>query len=529
MKAHFIPRTKTTSFNEQQLLISENQDAISDFIGFSFSKEAFLKQIELKKTRYPDVNRNVLHRVLTEKYKSLENNSKALDNIDQLNNDNCFTITTGHQLSMMTGPLYFIYKILHVIKQCKELKASYPNYHFVPVYWMASEDHDFEEIKSFLLFGKSITWETEQSGAVGRMNLSGMAEIHETFKHFFSNHPESEIHLLINQLNGKTYGEAFFKFIHALFSDFGLVIVDGDQKEFKALFSPLIKNEIETHFSFEAVEVTNKRLEQKNLKIQVHPREINMFFLSENNRNRIIPIGSEYQIGNENYTKEQLFELLEKQPESFSPNVVLRPLYQEFLLPNLCYVGGVGELSYWLQLKGVFDYVAIPYPLIQVRTSAMWIDNSTLQKMEQYHISIPAIFKSKSELKRQFLEENESENIDFSLLDFQFSQFKQDFEQKATSIDASINSKIGAEFSRMEKQIEGLKNQLEKSVKNKHEKGLKTIEQIKEKLFPNDGLQERSANFFQFCPDGNYKQKLHDLAEIMQPFSSQFLVIEEVS
>jgi uncharacterized protein YllA (UPF0747 family) len=112
-------------------------------------------------------------------------------------------------------------------------------------------------------------------------------------------------------------------------------------------------------------------------------------------------------------------------------------------------------------------------------------------------------------------------------LDFQFNQLKQDFEQKAKSIDSSITTKVGAEFSRIEKQIEGLKTQLEKSVKNKHEKGLKTIEQIKDKLFPNEGLQERSANFFQFCPDGNFKQKLHDLVEIMQPFSSQFLVIEE--
>jgi bacillithiol biosynthesis cysteine-adding enzyme BshC len=527
MKANFISRTETNCFNEQQLLISENQDALSDFIGNSFSKEAFLKQIELKKSSYSSSNRNVLQKVLSEKYDALEINSKSLENINALTKENCFTVTTGHQLSLMTGPLYFVLKILHVIKQCKELKASYPNYHFVAVYWMASEDHDFEEIKSFLLFGKSITWETEQGGAVGRMNLSGMTEILAKFKQFFENHPESEIHELIDKLNGNTYGEAFFKFIHALFSDFGLVIIDGDRKEFKELFVPLIKTELETQFSFEAVQQTNKQLAQRNLKIQVHPREINLFFLSENNRERIIPIGSEYQIGNEKYTKEQLFELLKKQPESFSPNVVLRPLYQEFLLPNLCYVGGVGELGYWIQLKGVFEHSQIPYPLIQARTSALRIDQSVLQKMEQYRISKNDIFKSKNELKKQFLEENDAENIDFSLLDFQFNQLKQDFEQKAKSIDSSITTKVGAEFSRIEKQIEGLKTQLEKSVKNKHEKGLKTIEQIKDKLFPNEGLQERSANFFQFCPDGNFKQKLHDLVEIMQPFSSQFLVIEE--
>jgi bacillithiol biosynthesis cysteine-adding enzyme BshC len=529
MKAHFIPRTKTTSFTEQQLLLSENQNALQEFIGIPFSREAFPKQIELKKASYPTSNRAILQTVLLEKYNSLENNSKALENINHLKNEHCFTITTGHQLSLMTGPLYFVYKILHVIKQCQELNAFYPNYRFVPIYWMASEDHDFEEIRSFSLFGKSITWETEQNGAVGRMNLSGMAEVHETVKQFFANHPESEIHQLLDKLNGNTYGEAFFKFVHTLFSDFGLVIIDGDQKEFKKQFSTVIRDEIETQFSFEAVEVTNKKLEQKNLKIQIHPRELNLFFLSENNRERIIPIGADFQIGSQKFTKEQLLELLEKQPESFSPNVVLRPLYQEFLLPNLCYVGGVGELSYWLQFKGVFNHAKIPYPLIQARTSALWIDSNSAQKMENFKLSIEAIFKSKSELIKQFLLENEEESIDFSLIDFQFNQFKKDFELKTESIDSSMNTRVGAEFTRIEKQIDGLKAQLEKSVKSKHEKGLKSIEQLKDKLFPNNALQERIANFFQFCPDGNYKQKLHDLFEAMQPFSSEFLVIKEIS
>ncbi len=527
MTTKFISRRQTNCFTEQQLLLSENQNALQEYIGIPFSREAFLKQIELKNTTYPTSNRTILQTVLLEKYSSLENNSEALKNINQLKNDHCFTITTGHQLSLMTGPLYFVYKILHVIKQCQELNAFYPNYHFVPIYWMASEDHDFEEIKSCSLFGKVITWETEQQGSVGRMNLSGMAEVHETFKQFFANHPESEIHSLIEQLNGNTYGEAFFKFIHSLFSDFGLVIIDGDQKEFKQAFASIIKKEIETSFSFNAVVETNKKLERNNFKIQVHPREINLFFLSKNNRERIILLDSEFQIGQNKYSKEQLLELLEKQPESFSPNVVLRPLYQEFLLPNLCYVGGVGELSYWLQLKGVFDYANTPYPLIQSRKSALWIDSNSAQKMEQYKLSIESIFKSKSELKKQFLLENEEESIDFSLIDFQFHQFKKDFELKTEGIDSSLNSRVGAEFARIEKQIEGLKAQLEKSVKNKHEKGLKTIEQIKDKLFPNEGLQERSANFFQFCPDGKYKQKLHNLMEVIQPFSSNFLVVED--
>jgi bacillithiol biosynthesis cysteine-adding enzyme BshC len=529
MKATYIPRIQTNSFSEQQLFISDDQNKIKEFIGIPFSKEAFPKQIEQKSANYKKENRKILQSILYSSYQLLENNTKSIKNIEKLSDSNCFTITTGHQLSLLTGPVYFIYKILHVIKSCQVLNETYPDYHFVPIFWMASEDHDFEEIKSVSLFGKTINWETEQKGPVGRMNLSGLTETLEQFKQFFSNHPESELIGLIEQLNGKTYGEAFFRFVHRIFADYGLVILDGNKKEFKEAFSTILKKEVESQFSFNAVEATNDRLKQHNFKIQVNPREINLFYLSENKRDRIIADEDGFKIGTQKLTKEEIESLIDQNPQSFSPNVILRPLYQEFLLPNLCYVGGVGELSYWLQLKSVFDKAEIIYPLIQARTSAIWIDPVSSQKMEQYALSEVDLFKPISELKKQLIKEFENDNIDFSLIDFQFKQLKSDFENKAESIDNSLSSKVGAEFSRIEKQIDNLKAQLEKSIKNKHEKSLSGIEQLKNKLFPNQGLQERTANFFQFCPDGKYKAILNQLIDKIDPFNPDFLLIKKGS
>ncbi len=362
MKATYIPRRQTNSFTEQQLLLTENQNSLREFIGIPFSKEAFLKQIELKSENYNQDNRQILQSVLTSNYSSIENNSKSLENINKLTDKNCFTVTTGHQLSLLTGPIYFIYKILHVIKQCEELTDFYPNYQFVPIFWMASEDHDFEEVKSTSIFGKTVSWETHQTGAVGRMNLSGIPEVLDVFNQFFSNTQSNQIDNLIQKLNRKTYGDAFFKFLHSMFADYGLVIVDGDQRTFKDAFSCVLKNEIETNFSFNAVTKTNQELENKNLKIQVNPREINLFYLSENNRQRIVPVESNFKIKEKELSKKEILDLIERKPEAFSPNVILRPVYQEFLLPNLCYVGGVGELSYWLQLKGVFISSEISFP-----------------------------------------------------------------------------------------------------------------------------------------------------------------------
>ncbi|NCA22934.1 MAG: bacillithiol biosynthesis cysteine-adding enzyme BshC, partial [Crocinitomicaceae bacterium] len=344
----------------------------------------------------------------------------------------------------MTGPLYFIYKILHVIKQCKELNEYYPKNHFVPVYWMASEDHDFEEIKSFLLFGKTITWESEQGGAVGRMNLFGMPQVFDSISQFFANHPESEIHNLISKLNGNTYGEAFFQFIHAIFGDLGLIILDGDNKAFKSSFKPVFQKELESSFSYNCVSETNAKLPTKNFKIQVQPREINLFYLSFNKRERIILNGENFEIGSQSFTKEETLQLLEKETASFSPNVVLRPLYQEYVLPNLCYVGGVGELSYWLQFKSSFEAAGVPFPMIQARTSIVWIDVQTNEKINSQALSTTDLFKSVNDLKQSYLQNNAEEEIDFSLLNFQFEQFKTDLTQKTENIDASINSWMGA-------------------------------------------------------------------------------------
>jgi bacillithiol biosynthesis cysteine-adding enzyme BshC len=527
MKSHHFPRKDSNCFSSQQLLLTDDQEALQDFIGLPFSEENLNTQTTIKSTFFTVEKRNLLVSVLSKKYSSVANVSASLKNIASLENENCFTITTGHQLSLLTGPLYFIYKILHVIKQCELLNEKFPEKKFVPVYWMASEDHDFEEVKSFLLYGKTISWESEQAGAVGRMNLFGLSTVVDQIKQFFVNHPESEIHQLIDKLNGNTYGEAFFQFVHELFGSFGLVILDGDEEAFKTAFKPLFKQELTTQFSHKEVVKTNEKLASKNFKIQVHPREINLFFLSENKRERIIANGTDFQIGENNFTSNEILDLLEKYPASFSPNVVLRPLYQEFILPNICYVGGVGELSYWLQLKSTFEKAAIPYPIIQARSSVIWIDKNNKEKLDQLHFEIDSIFKSTPDLKKEFLLNNEEETIEFTLQDFQFNQFKSDLIHKSEMIDPSVKSWIEAEFTRIEKQVDGIKNRLEKSVKSKHEKALRSIEQLKEKLFPSNGMQERSFNFFQFCPDGNYKNKLQNLYTEIEPFNSSILILFE--
>ncbi len=129
---------------------------------------AFKDQISEKQKSFPDETRKILVDTLKKQYSNLPLSSAVTNNIDALKDSKTFTVVTGHQLNVFTGPLYFIFKIVTVINTCRQLQKEYPGYKFVPVYWMASEDHDYEEIKSFRLYGKKYTWQTEQSGAVGR-------------------------------------------------------------------------------------------------------------------------------------------------------------------------------------------------------------------------------------------------------------------------------------------------------------------------------------------------------------------------
>lgn len=205
-----IPRSSTPFFNEKQRLFTENQAALSAWIQRPFSKEAFLEQLTEKQAVYGSVQRYILQEGLEELYADVLRSEQVQTNIEKLSQANCFTVTTGHQLSLATGPLFFLYKILHVIKQCEELKVSYPDYEFVPVYWMASEDHDFAEIQSVQLFQQILKWDRSNGGAVGRMNLVGLETVISEIHTKFQNHPDSEIHTLMDALSGETYGKSLF-------------------------------------------------------------------------------------------------------------------------------------------------------------------------------------------------------------------------------------------------------------------------------------------------------------------------------
>jgi bacillithiol biosynthesis cysteine-adding enzyme BshC len=520
-----IPRSATPFFNEKQRLFTENQSALQAWIHRPFSVDAILEQLKEKQAQFSTTQRYILAEGLEESYAESTISEKVQTNLEKLKQANCFTVTTGHQLSIASGPLFFIYKILHVIKQCEAYKEKYPEFEFVPVYWMASEDHDFAEIQSFNLFQQTLKWERQAEGAVGRMSLEGLETVLAEWQTKFSNHPNSEVHSLIESLNGETYGSAFFQFVNELFGHYGLIIVDGDRSDWKSAFSPWMKRELLEGFSSKAVLETNEGLSAAGFPLQVEPKDTNLFFLRPGKRERIQREDNGFSTGSRTWTNEEILQELSDHPESFSPNVILRPVYQEVLLPNLCYVGGPGEIMYWLQLKAVFQEAKVLFPLIQARTSILLLEEKNAQQWTEMGFQTTDLWRNPADLKQAFLDRQGSQAIDFSELDELTLKLSSKWTQLTHEVDSNQVSMVEAELTRITKQLLQLKERLEKIRKGKFDKQLKFIDAISAKCMPKGELQERSSNLFSFCADGEIYARLEQIKHEMDPFLSDFQVI----
>jgi len=517
-------RGETGWFSDQHLRLVYDQASFNAFLQEPFSKDALLRQLDRKKAQFGVDQRTSLVKALHNQYEGFDVSTKTKENIAALANENSFTITTGHQLSLFTGPLYFVIKILHVLKMCETLNAENPDKKFVPVYWMAAEDHDFEEIQSAHLFNRSITWETEQKGPVGLFDTDELDAVRTELHALFENHPEGEIHPLIDQLKGVNYAAAARSLVNHLFADRGLVIIDGDDAILKTSFAPVFKKELETEFSASAVEKLTSEVVAAGGKAQVHAREINLFYSEKGLRSRIIATDSGFHVeGKGDFTLEELMA----NPTKISPNVILRPLYQEFILPNLAYVGGGGEIAYWLQLKAVFEEANVVFPLIQVRNSVVWMDRSAISKLDKIEGNVSDLFQDEDAWKKAYVTENAGDDLDTSALDAAFSSFSQELQSFILGVDPSKDQFIQSEIARIDKQVESIKAKGIKFSKTQFDQAMNAISFIKARINPNGGLQERSVNFFQFCTTGEVQPVITQLYDALEPFEGDLIVIIE--
>jgi bacillithiol biosynthesis cysteine-adding enzyme BshC len=500
-EAKHIPYDQTSSFSKIVTSYLNGAETLKPFYGQLPTKEGIKALIEERK--HFSTNRTLLVQVLKEQYKGLEITPAVQHNIESLLSPNTFTVCTAHQPNLFTGPLYFLYKILHAIKLAAHLKQQFPEYNFVPVYYMGSEDADFAELNHTYVDGKKLEWKKEQGGAVGRMivdktlvqlidELEGQLVVEENGK---------EVIQLLRKayITGKTIQAATFELLNELYGNYGLIVLIPDHPLLKAQISHIFSQDLFDHKPFGIVQQTSEKLSEY-YNAQAHPREINLFYLKDGIRERIEKREGRFFVLNTelSFSEDEMKSELENNPERFSPNVILRGIYQETILPNLAFIGGGGELAYWLQLKDLFAAYGVPYPVLVLRNSFLVIEEKWKKKIEALDLPLTDIFQSQDELLNRIVKEKAenpvSLNGNFEKATELFGQIK----TQALRVDTTLSKHVAAIEARSLKALQELEKKMLRAEKRKYADLQRQLEKLKSALFPNNGLQERVENFSLF-------------------------------
>jgi bacillithiol biosynthesis cysteine-adding enzyme BshC len=474
-------------------------ETLMEVIGKDSTYYSIEKAIENKRSFSQDY-RSTLAKCILSDYNFLLNSEEDIlvkSNINLLLNSNTYTVSTGQQLHLFLGPVFVIYKILAVIKLTESLKSRHPDKNFVPIYWLASEDHDFEEIKDSNLFGHKFTWQTNQTGACGRFTLDEVKLLIENIRNQVNLNLDKQ--KLLDEFeeiysNSKNLSEATIKLCHKMFGGLGLVCLDADKKELKNQFSNVIEKDILEQINFKPFNRLTEALISKNYHTQLHCREINFFYLHKGIRNRIILENGQYSvIGTDiNFSREEITKDIQEHPERYSPNAVLRPLYQETILPNIAYIGGNAEINYWIQISNIFEINKINKPNLVLRPSLWIIPSKSLDLLKKLNISgLDLLISQNPEKHMVSLGANEinfKDNIDT------FNKFKKDFQNSVNQIDKSDFIKLVELGKAYEKALKNAEKSMIEIEKNKVDNSLKKLEDTFSNYFDIKHMQERKLN-----------------------------------
>jgi bacillithiol biosynthesis cysteine-adding enzyme BshC len=495
--AHKLPYEQTGYFSRLVTDYLNCNDFLRSFYAHPVSfdgLEAAMHARELFPT-----DRETLVQVLQDQYRALPAREAVNKNIRLLSDRKTFTITTAHQPAIFTGHLYFIYKILHVVKLAGELSLKYPGRNFVPVYFMGSEDADLDELGHIYLDGEKISWETAQTGAVGRMHTDGLEKIVDRIEGEFSTRPFGPelIQLLRTCYTGsETVQEATLRLLHQLFGNHGLVVLIADDRRFKSVMRPVFKDDLEEHIPFRITEQTTGLLAEKYA-VQAKPREINLFYLKDQLRGRIDFKEGLYKVHDTtlSFTGEAMKAELDSYPERFSPNVILRGLFQETILPDIAFIGGGGETAYWFELKALFDHYRVPFPVLILRNSFLIIRKNPGIKMEKAGLDRETVFQQEDAIVEQIVKNHSSNQLNLEREIRQLDEYYDTLKNIAASVDETLAQHVESLHSKALKGVVELEKKILRAEKRNFEDQRNKIREVREALFPLNGLQERVENF----------------------------------
>jgi bacillithiol biosynthesis cysteine-adding enzyme BshC len=455
--------------------------------------------------------------------------------IDKIKEKDSLTVVTGQQVTLFGGPLYTVYKTMTAILYSKKLekKTGRP---VVPVFWLADEDHDIEEVSSINL---------PQSYST--------SEIHYSHKSYDDAPPASSIELgdqlnsvwdelqeslddtdftsaLLEKIAGcyqpdKTFGEAFGDLLMSLFGKHGLILGGSYNKEAKGHSKHLMKAAVESHSDItKALDDITYLLKEDGYHDQVQVQPSNLFFLSdEGERIKLQFVDGIWSIPGKKWSEDELINLIDRHPEKFSPNVFLRPILQDYIIPVAAYVGGPGEIAYYAQMKKLYGCFGFIMPIILPRFSLTIFESSIDRVLEKLPFEWEKYLNRIEDLEKEFVESSESVDIEklFGIWRSQIDELSRAKRDEIGEIDPSLKGSVGKAKATYFSELDKLKGKVYRSVKEQENVQIDRIKRIKSNLFPNRNLQEREIAFVYYMNKYGLDlwDKVLDELENEEPFS----------
>jgi len=517
---------------------------VSEFYANDFrNKENYIKIFknisESRRNFEPEISS-----LFTKQYSNFDPSELTLKNIKRLSDKKTLAVVTGQQLGILGGPLYTFNKIITTIKLSRFLTERYDDYNFVPVFWMEADDHDFNEVRSIKLINDgnslvSIGYKDEVEEDEAKQSV-GFIKLDESLNEFFSkldkNLKETEFKsALLENLrsyysNGSTFKQAFRNLIFNYFDQYGLIIFDPQDDEVKKLLKPVFEKEI-TDFRIHTEKLVHVSATLEELyHAQVKVKPVNLFLRIDDGRHLIEPVENEFRLRRKrkSFSQEQLLELLENEPEKFSPNVLLRPICQDYLFPTAFYVGGPSEIAYFAQIKPLYEFYNITCPIIYPRSSVTILESAISNSLDKYSVSINDIFMDVEGTKKKIINSVEESSLDelFAGITNQLEEAFDQLKEKLFDLDKTIADSSNRYRDKIFSSINELKSKAEKAQQKKYEVTLRQIDRAAVNLFPNSTLQEREINFTYFVNKygEQFLKKLFDELQINK-FEHQIIKI----
>ncbi len=508
-----------TELPEQSKLYTDyvyNFDSLKKYYDVDFSNDDELRDHFSKVLRNFNPKRGEIVDLLRRQNSELNNSPDYESALELLTHDNAVCVVTGQQVGLFCGPLYTFFKTISAIKLAAELKERFPEFEFVPVFWLEGDDHDLEESNHIhLLNGTSDVVRVETIPADGENeNMRPLSEIkfdasiEQVFQQIDALLPVTDFKQSLMQVltssykEGESFSSAFARTITKMLGKNSLLVIDPYDPQVKRLLKPIFEKEFQT-FPRTSEEVIKQSAGlEENYHVQVKPRVLNLFYIEDGVRRGLEPIGSGFSLRGtkRKLMPEQVRTTLETRPESFSPNVVLRPICQDYLLPTAAYVAGPGEIAYFAQLKGVYQHFGIEMPPVFPRASATILEHRIAKVMERYQLTLSDAFSNFEVVMKKALTAANPENIpgEFEKATEDIKTAIERLDPLIVRVDATLKGAMDSTISRMLHHLQHLQEKTTTAYRRKNEQVLQQTKKFQQSIFPNRDLQERVLNFSYF-------------------------------